>query len=153
LTEALFQRPLPKPAGPLSWQRAFQFPEASGDCSSAHHAPTSPLLLYSLPPFPLYVAFRRSLAGRDSREYYDGSVLLLLAQGGVSRILTYSTSLARFRCPFASFNGITSHRFPKRAFHWSAQSQCISHPSFLDAYFGNVATGAMYNDGRGFRRW
>jgi hypothetical protein len=31
----------------------------------------------------LYAAFRRSLAGRDSREYYDGSVPLLLAQGGV----------------------------------------------------------------------
>src|SRR5260221_14385110 len=58
--------PLPKPAGPLSWQRAFQFPEASGDCSSAHHAPTSPLLLYSLPPFPLYAAFRRSKTGRNS---------------------------------------------------------------------------------------
>jgi hypothetical protein len=27
----------------------------------------------------------------DSREYYDGSVPFLLAQGGVSRILTYST--------------------------------------------------------------
>jgi hypothetical protein len=94
--EALFQRPLPKPAGPLSWQRAFQFPEASEDCLEAHHAPTSPLLLYSLPPFPLCAAFRRSVAGRDSREYYDGSVPFLLAQGGVSRILTYPTFLAHF---------------------------------------------------------
>ena len=77
-----------------------------------HHAPTSSLLLYSLPPFPLCAAFRRPLAGRDSREYYDGSVPFLLAQGGVSRILTYPTSLAHFRCPFASLNGIISHRFP-----------------------------------------
>jgi hypothetical protein len=88
----------------------------------AHHAPTSPLLLYSLPPFPLYVAFRRSKAGRDSREYYDGSVLLLLAQGGVSRILTYSTFLAHGRCPFASFNGIISHRFP----HESVPLVCLT---------------------------
>ncbi len=132
---------------------AFQFPEASEECFSAHHAPTSSLLLYSLSRFPLYAAFRRSWVGRHSDEYYRDSVTLLLAQGGPSRILTYSTSLARFRCPFASLNGIISHRFPQRAFHWSAEPQCISHPSFLDVYCGNVATGAIYNDGRGFRRW
>jgi hypothetical protein len=40
-----------------------------------------------------------------------------------------SDVLARCRCPFASLNEIISHRFPKRAFHWSAQPQCISHPS------------------------
>src|SRR5713226_7201169 len=62
-------------------------------------------------------------------HYYRDSVTLLLAQGGPSRILTCSTYLARFRCPFASFNGIISHRFPQRAFHWSTQPQCISHPS------------------------
>ena len=83
--------------------------------------------------------FLRSKAGCYSREYYDGSVPLLLAQGGVSRILTYSTSLSHFRCPFASFNGITSHRFPKRAFHWYSAPQCISHPCRTDVYFGNVA--------------
>jgi hypothetical protein len=76
-----------------------------------------------------------------------------LAQGGVSRILTYSTSLARCRCPFASLNGIISHRFPQRAFHWSHQPQCISHPCSTGVYCRNVATGAIYNDGRGFRRW
>jgi hypothetical protein len=132
---------------------AFQFPEASEECSSAHHAPTASPLLYCLPPFPLCAAFRRSQTGRNSREYYDGSVPLLLAQGGVSRILTSSTSLARLRYPFASFNGIISHHFPKRAFHWSHKPQCISHPCSTDVYFGNVATGAIYNDGRGFRRW
>ena len=119
----------------------------------AHHAPKASLLLYSLPPFPLCAAFRHSTAGRDSREYYDGSVPLLLAQGGVSRILTYSTYLAHGRCPFASLKEVIPHRFPKRAFHWSVEPQCISHPSFLDAYFGNVATGAMYNDGCGYHRW
>src|SRR6266700_900982 len=101
----------------------------------------------------MYAAFQRSWVGRHSVEYYRDSVTLLLAQGGPSRILTYSTSLARFRCPFASLNGVISHRFPQRAFHWSAEPQCISHPSFLDVYCGNVATGAIYNDGRGFRRW
>ena len=78
-------------------------------------------------PFPCTQFFLRSVAGRDSREYYDGSVPFLLAQGRVSRILTYSTYLARFRCPFASFNGIISHRFPERAFHWPHPCQCISH--------------------------
>jgi len=70
---------------------AFQFPEASKDCSSAHHAPTSSPLLYSLSRFPLHAAFRRSEIGRHSDEYYRDSVTLLLAQGGPSRILTYST--------------------------------------------------------------
>ena len=42
---------------------------------------------------------RANLQGRDFyatwAQHYDGSVLFLLAQGGVSRILTYSTSLAQ----------------------------------------------------------
>jgi len=75
----------------LSMHTAFQFPEVSGDSSSAHHAPTSSPLLYSLSRFPLYAAFRRSEVGRHSDEYSRDSVTLLLAQGGPSRILTYST--------------------------------------------------------------
>ena len=127
------QRPLPEPAGQLSRQRALQFPEASEECFIAHHAPTTSLLLYSLPSFPLYAVFRRSttgrdLAGRDFREYYDGSVPFLLAQGGASRIFTYPTSLAHCRCRFASLNEVIPHRFPKRAFHWSHAPQCISRP-------------------------
>jgi hypothetical protein len=70
---------------------AFQFPETSEDCSPAHHAPTSSPFLYSLSRFPLYTAFQRSKVGRHSDEYYRDSVTLLLAQGGPSRILTYST--------------------------------------------------------------
>jgi hypothetical protein len=91
LSPALFRRPCPKPAVHLSMQRAFQFPEVSEVCLSAHHAPTASPHLYSLSRFPLYAAFRRSMTGRDSREYYRDSVTLLLAQGGPSRILTYST--------------------------------------------------------------
>jgi hypothetical protein len=120
-------------------QRAFQFPEVAFDCLLAHHAPTAFLLLYSLSRFPLYAANLCSLVGRDSDKYYRDSVTLLLAQGGPSRILTYSTSLSHFRCPFASFNGIISHRFSKRAFHWYSAPQCISHPCKTDVYFENVA--------------
>jgi hypothetical protein len=47
--------------------------------------------MYSLSRFPLYAAFRRSLVGRHSGEYYRDSVTLLLAQGGPSRILTCLT--------------------------------------------------------------
>jgi len=113
---------------------------------------TSKSLCYSPCSSELTPPGKRGICGTEA-HYYRDSVTLLLAQGGPSRILTYSTSLARFRCPFASLNGIISHRFPQRAFHWSAEPQCISHPSFLDVYCGNVATGAIYNDGRGFRRW
>ena len=83
--------PAPNRACILSMHTAFQFPEAPEDCSPAHHALTSSLLLYSLSRFPLYTAFQCSKVGRHSDEYYRDSVTLLLAQGGPSRILTYST--------------------------------------------------------------
>jgi hypothetical protein len=114
------------------------------------------ILLVSNPdlsPFPLRLAFPGSLRGRNSPKYYGDSVTLSVSAFRPSRILTYSTYLARFRCPFTSFNGIISHRFPERAFHWSRKPQCISHPYSTGVYSGNVATGVIYNDGRGFRRW
>jgi hypothetical protein len=43
-------------------------------------------LLYNLPSFPLYLAFPDSLVGRDSYEYYEGSVALSLSAGRQSRI-------------------------------------------------------------------
>lgn len=46
--------------------------------------------------------------------------------------------LARFRCPFVSFNEITSHHSPKRAF---------PIPDTQDEYFDDVATGVIYNNG------
>jgi hypothetical protein len=54
--------------------------------STAHHAPTASAPLYSLSRFPLYAAFRRSLVGRDSDEYYRDSVTLRLAPGGPSQV-------------------------------------------------------------------
>jgi hypothetical protein len=40
----------------------------------------------NLPPFPLYLAFPGSLVGRDSYEYYGGSVTLGLTACRQSRI-------------------------------------------------------------------
>src|SRR2546421_10141219 len=57
--------PAPNRACILSMHTAFQFPEASEDCSPAHHAPTSSLLLSSLSRFPPVHCFP-ALPGRAS---------------------------------------------------------------------------------------
>ncbi|EFH80994.1 hypothetical protein Krac_1647 [Ktedonobacter racemifer DSM 44963] len=123
-------------------QRAFQFPEVSEVCSLVHHAPTASPHLYSLPRFPLYAAFRRSKAGRDSREYYRDSVTLLLAQGRAIPHSHVFDVLAHRRCPFVSFTWLIASHSPKRGFRTPTELMRIW-----------VTSQVAFNDERSIRRW
>ena len=55
--------------------------------------------VFLLPPFALCAAFQRSLVGRDSYDYYNGSVTMRLAACRSSRIPSMWYVLARCRYP------------------------------------------------------
>jgi len=90
-----------------------------------------------LPPFALYAALPRSLAGRPSGDYYGGSVTLELAPRRPSRVLSVVDVLARRRCLVRPLEW--GHSPPPTL-------RRVRAPDYLTPYPGGPATDAVAGD-------